>query len=264
MSVLDYFRLDGKKAFVTGAAGGIGKATATALAEAGADVAICDIPQKMEKMQDIAKVIAATCGVKAIAVPVDVSDPDSVDEMIRKIVEEFGTIDIVHNNAGITGDPNPDVVQDFDAWKRIIEVNLFGEFLVGRAAASIMIEHEHGGSIINTASMSGIIINEIFNGVTGSSGYPVSKAGILQLTKAQAVQWAPVGIRVNSISPGVVLSGIHDGMPNDIMEYQRIRHPLKRLGKVEELQGVVVFLASEASSFMTGANVMVDGGYTII
>jgi len=141
-------------------------------------------------------------------------------------------------------------------------VNLGGMFLVGRAAAQRMIAQGTGGSIINTASMSGMIVNDIMDGTRGGSAYSAAKAGVIHLTKSQATQWVRHKIRVNAISPGYILSGIHQGIPDSVMEFCARRTPMKRLGEVDEVTGAVLYLASAASSFVTGSNLVVDGGYT--
>jgi NAD(P)-dependent dehydrogenase (short-subunit alcohol dehydrogenase family) len=263
MNIIDKFRLNGKKAYITGGAGGIGRSVAIALAQAGADVALVDIKEKEEMSRQFTGNLSKDYGIKAISVSADVSDPQSVDAMIQTIGEAFGTIDIAHNNAGTIAGTGFDLEIPFEEWRRNVEINLFGIFLTGRAAARVMIKSGKGGSIINTASMSGMIVNDVFHDTPGGSAYPASKAGVIHLTKVQAVQWAKYNIRVNSISPGVILSGIHDGFPPEPMEFSAMRTPMKRLGEVEELQGVVLYLASDASSYTTGANIVVDGGYTI-
>jgi NAD(P)-dependent dehydrogenase (short-subunit alcohol dehydrogenase family) len=263
MNIIDKFRLDGKKAFITGGAGGIGRSVAVALAQAGADVAVVDIKEKEDASKTLTQNLSGEYGIKAVSVSTDVSDPKSVDEMIRTIVDAFGTIDIAHNNAGTIAGFGLDVEIPFEEWRRNIEINLFGVFLTGRAAARVMIKNGKGGVIINTASMSGMIVNDVFHETPGGSAYPVSKAGIIHLTKVQAVQWAKYNIRVNCISPGIILSGIHNGMPPEPLEFGAMRTPMKRLGEVEDLQGTVLYLASDASAYTTGANIVVDGGYTI-
>ncbi len=263
MTILDKFRLHGKKALITGGAGGIGKSVAIGFAQAGADVAVVDMKEKEELSREFTRKLSGDYGVKSISVSTDVSNPQSVDEMIQTIVSAFGTIDIAHNNAGTIAGSGLDAEIPFEEWKRALEINLFGVFLTGRAAARVMIKNGKGGSIINTASMSGMIVNDVFHETPGGSAYAVSKAGIIHLTKAQAVQWAKYHIRVNCISPGIILSGIHDGLPPEPIEFGATRTPMKRLGEVEELQGVVLYLASDASTYTTGSNIVVDGGYTI-
>ena len=262
-NIMERMRLDGKKAIVTGATGAIGDMTAKALAQAGADVAIISSPRNVEKGQKIADEFKAAYGVNAIAYGADVSDEKQVDEMIEFVAKEFGTIDIVHNNAGIGGSPIPDLDVDYSWWKHVIDVNLGGIFLVARAAARVMKRDGHGGSIINTASMCAQIVNHAPYGVTfDNSAYSVSKAAVRHFTKHFASQVAPFGIRVNSLSPGYVFSDMHVGMPQEVLDCFTSQQPCKRTGLAEEMQGAILYLASDASTFTIGADLVVDGGHT--
>ena len=262
-NIIERFRLDGKKAIVTGATGKIGYMTAKALAQAGADVAIVGTPRSIEKAQAIAEEFKRDFGVNAIGLGCSVDDERSVDEMLAAVVKEFGTIDIVHNNAGIGGSPIPDIDVDYGWWKHVIDVNLGGIFLVARGAAKIMKEHGHGGSIINTASMCAQIVNHAPFGVTfDNSAYSVSKAAVRHFTKHFASQVIPYGIRVNSLSPGYVFSDMHADMPKEVLDCFTESQPCKRTGLAEEMQGAVLYLASDASTFTIGADLVVDGGHT--
>ncbi|MCD8097586.1 MAG: SDR family oxidoreductase [Lachnospiraceae bacterium] len=261
-NVLKRFRLEGKKAFVTGASGLIGYHTAKAFAQAGADVAIVDIPQKLEKSQQIADEFKKEYGVNTLAYGVDVTDEQGVTEMCEYIAKEFGTIDVVHNNAGIGGSPIPDLDVDYSWWKHVQEANLGGIFLVARAAARIMVRDGHGGSIVNTASMCASIVNAAPLGVTfDNSAYSVSKAGVKHFTRHFATQMIPYGIRVNCISPGYVLSDMHSDMPKEVTDFFAQSSPCQRTGQVEEMQGAVLYLASDASTFCVGTELIVDGGH---
>lgn len=262
-NVMDRFRLDGKKAFVTGAAGTIGSKTAEALAMAGADVAIVDHPVMRDKAQAVADAIAEKWKVNTMAVCCDVTDPDQVQQMIDTICEQFGTIDIVHNNAGITNVSAQDVDSDPARWHKVIDVNLFGVYVIARAAAQRMIKDGHGGSIINTASMSATIANRPYPGTPQSgSAYCASKAGVLLFTKSFALQVIRHGIRVNCISPGYIPSNLHVGMPQTSFDNMVMTTPIGRTAIPEELQGAIVFLASDASSFCVGTDLIIDGGHT--
>lgn len=257
-SIKARFTLAGKKALVTGAAGGIGRTAAQAFAELGADVALIDIPAKKEVLDTIADKISSKFGVKAIGVEGDVSDEASVKAAIGRIVEKFGTIDVVFNNAGIImrGD-NANV--ELEKWNNMIAVNLTGILLVGREAANVMIQHKHGGSIINTASMSGHIINRTPTEEYGFS-YTTTKAGVLHLTHGMAANYIKYGIRVNSISPGVVLSGIHDNIPVEYLGPMVKEVPIRRFGSLVEVADAVAFLATDMASFMVGSDILIDGG----
>lgn len=261
-NVLKRFRLDGKKAFVTGATGLIGYYTAKAFAQAGADVAIVDLPQNLEKAQKIADEFKNTYGVNTLAYGVDVTDEQGVTNMCDYIADRFGTIDVVHNNAGIGGSPTPDLDVDYAWWRHVLDVNLGGIFLVARASARIMVRDGHGGAIINTASINASVVNAGPLGVTfDNSAYSVSKAGVLHFTKHFATQVIKYGIRVNAISPGYVLSDMHSDIPKEVTNFFAHVNPYQRTGKVEEMQGAVLYLASDASTFCVGTNIVIDGGH---
>ena len=182
--------------------------------------------------------------------------------MFSTIIDNFGTIDIVHNNAGIALDgDNPDI--PIEKWAKILDVNLTGILLVARAAANLMKAHGHGGSIVNTASISAHIINRGREGDRYSPGYTATKAAVMHLTKAMAMDYVGDGIRVNSISPGYILSGLHDEWDPAILEWFASTVPMKRLGSLDEVIGVTVFLASDLSTYATGMDVIVDGGYCV-
>jgi len=249
MNVLDKFRLDGKKAYVTGGARGIGKNVALAFAQAGADVAIADID--LEGAKKAAEEIRSY-NVKSIAVKTDISKPEEVDSMFREILDEFGTIDVAFNNAGICINKN---VEDmtFEEWCRVIDVNLTGTYLTTRGAGMIMIKNRKG-SIINTASMAAYIIPD----AQYHCAYSASKAGIVHLSRALAMEWAPYNVRVNCISPGYTATELTKDV---IKPYWSEKTPLGRVGTPEDMQGAVLYLASDASAFTTGTDILVDGGY---
>jgi NAD(P)-dependent dehydrogenase (short-subunit alcohol dehydrogenase family) len=248
MGIIEKMRLDGKKAFVTGGARGIGKSIAYALAEAGAD------------SEKTAGQIARDTGRKCIAVSADVTDKEQVDRMIETILKEFGRIDAAFCNAGICiNAPAEDMT--FEQWKKVIDINLTGVFLTAQAAGKVMIK-QGGGSIINTASMSAHIVNV----PQPQCAYNASKAGVIQLTKSLAVEWAMKGVRVNCISPGYIGTDLTLNSPTlkPLIEKWNEMSPLHRLGKPEELQAIAVYLAGDASSFTTGSDFVVDGAFTCI
>ena len=261
--VHDRFSLKGKVALVTGAGGGIGRSTANAFADLGADVALMDIPQKKEVLEHNAKVISERHGVKCICVYGDVSDADSVEAFVNEVVEKLGTIDVVHSNAGIGGGSAVGCDISVKDWNRTVGIDLTGVLLVDAACARVMKKHGHGGSIINTASMSGHIINKGPSGARYSPDYAACKAAVKHLTKAQACDWVLDGIRVNSISPGIILSGLHDGWPEDPLREAAKLIPMERFGSLDEVVGTVAFLATDLASYITGTDILVDGGYTI-
>lgn len=251
-------RLDGKKIFVTGGARGIGKSVATAFAEAGADIAIVDLDIK--EATKTAEEISTTNGTRAIAIEADVTKPDDVNHMMDQFLQAFGRLDVAFCNAGICiNAPAEDM--SFEQWKKVIDINLTGVFLNAQAAGKIMLE-QGGGSIINTASMSAHIVNH----PQPQCAYNASKAGVIQLTKSLAVEWATRNVRVNSISPGYMGTELTLNSPSlqPLIKQWNEMTPTKRMGKPEELQSICVYLAGDTSSFTTGSDFVVDGGFTSI
>ncbi len=254
MSIIDKLRLDGKAALVTGGARGIGKSVSIALAEAGANIAIVD--RDIEEAAKTAKELEAY-GVKAIAVKTDVTDPGDVNKMVETVVDAFGTIDVAFCNAGICINEKAEEMS-YESWRKVIDINLTGVFLTAQAAGRVMIKNGKG-SIIVTASMSGHIVNY----PQPQCAYNASKAGAIMLTKSLAVEWAPYNVRVNSISPGYIATEMTkkatDWIPGWVAST-----PVRRMGNPEELQGAVVYLASDAATFTTGTDIVVDGAFTCI
>ena len=256
MGIMEKMRLDGKKILVTGGARGIGMNYATAVAEAGADVAIVDID--LETAQATAERLATQTGQRFIAVETDVTDPASVDHMMEVILEEFGRLDVAFANAGICIN-QPAEEMSYETWKKVIDVNLNGIFLTDIAAGRQMLK-QGGGSIINTASMSAHIVNV----PQPQCSYNASKAGVIQLTKSLAIEWATRNVRVNSISPGYIGTDLTLSSKTliPLIEQWNAMAPLHRLGKPEELQAIAVYLAGDTSPFTTGADFTIDGAFT--
>ena len=254
MNVMDLFGLRGKRALVTGASSGIGRKVAQAYTQAGADVAIA--ARNVEALQGVANELAADGGGKVVPIRCDVTRPEQVNSMVDRVVAELGGIDIAVCNAGIIT-VVPMLEMSPEEFQRIQDTNVTGVFLTAQAAARAMVAQGRGGVIINTASMSGSIIN-----IPQQVGhYCASKAAVIHMTKAMAVELAPHNIRVNSVSPGYILTELVE----PLTEYHRQwepKIPLGRIGRPEELTGLYVYLASEASSYMTGSDVVIDGGYT--
>ena len=257
MKGIEKFNLQGKVAFVTGGARGIGKAVATGFAEAGAHIVIADLD--LAEGEKTAAQIATANGVQAVAVKCDVTDPHSVNALIDTIEEKFGKLDIAFCNAGICINA-PASEMTYEQWTKVININLTGVFLTAQAAGNYMIKKGIKGSIINTASMSGHIVNV----PQPQCAYNASKAGVIMLTKSLAVEWATTGVRVNSISPGYIGTELVKANPTliPLINTWNEMAPLHRLGEPEELQTVTLFLASDASSFTTGSDVVVDGAFT--
>jgi sorbose reductase len=254
MNVLNLFNLDGRRALVTGASSGIGKKVAEAYLQAGAHVAVA--ARHSETLETVAGEIAAAGGGKVVPICCDVTQPDQVSRMLDQVIGELGGIDIAVCNAGIIT-VSPMLDMPLEEFQRIQNTNVTGVFLTAQAAARAMVRQGHGGVIINTASMSGHIIN-----IPQQVGhYCASKAAIIHLTKAMAVEFAPHRIRVNSVSPGYILTELVE----PYAEYHALwepKIPMGRLGQPEELTGLYLYLASEASSYMTGSDVVIDGGYS--
>jgi len=257
MGILDRFSLQGQTALVTGAGRGIGYALAQALAEAGADVACADLDgdSAQRAAQEFAKL-----GVRTLGIQTDVTRKAEVAAMVAAIVERWGRLDIGVNNAGIArGGPAEELSEE--DWDAVLEVNLKAVFLCCQAEARAMLPQGHG-KIINTASISGTIVNTPQKQVV----YNTTKAGVMHLTKSLAAEWAPQGIRVNSISPGYTRTKLVDDLlatpiGQNMLPHWIARTPQARMAEVTDLQGAVVYLASEASDFMTGHDMIIDGGY---
>jgi sorbose reductase len=254
MSVLDLFDLHGKRALVTGASSGIGKKVAEAYLQAGAHVAVA--ARHSEVLEKVAGEIAAAGDGKVVPICCDVTQPDQVTRMLDRVTAELGGIDIAVCNAGIVT-VNGMLEMPLEEFQRIQNTNVTGVFLTAQAAARAMVRQGQGGVIINTASMSGHIIN-----IPQQVGhYCAAKAAVIHLTKAMAVEFAPHKIRVNSVSPGYILTELVE----PLAEYHRQwepKIPLGRIGRAEELTGLYLYLASEASSYMTGSDIVIDGGYS--
>ena len=256
MGIIENMRLDGKCGFVTGGARGIGKCTATGFAEAGADVAIVDLD--LETAQKTADEIAKATGRRTIAIGCDVTDPAQVKEMVAKVVEAFGRLDFCHANAGICINA-PAEEMTYEQWLKVINTNLNSVFLTDIEAGKYMLAHG-GGSIINTASMSAHIVNV----PQPQCAYNASKAGVIQLTKSLAIEWAKKGVRVNSISPGYIGTDLTLSSPHlqPLIAQWNAMAPMGRLGKPEELESICVYLAGDTSTFTTGSDFIIDGAFT--
>lgn len=252
------FGLTGRVAVVTGGGGTLGSAMGLGLAKAGANVVISDF--NYEAAQKAASYIKENSGQDTFAIQTDITDSKSVEEMKEKVLNRYDKIDILINSAGISGHIPTEEMPD-EEWERVIGVNLTGTFFCCRAVGKEMIKNKKG-SIINIASMSATIVNKGSNNVH----YCSSKGGVVMLTKALAEQWAKYNIRVNAISPGYMRTPLSIKALEDpeLKTYLESKTPLQRAGNPEELMGLAIFLASDASSYVTGANMLIDGGYTIL
>ena len=254
MSIYSIYDIKGRKALVTGAGRGIGKVLAITLAEAGCDVALLGLHR--ENLEEVAAAIKKL-GRKSIAIQGDVSKKDDVNKAFTKVSEEFHRLDICVNNAGISMQKPIEEMSEAE-WSKIIDINMKGVFLCSQEAAHLMIPQK-SGSIINIGSISARTVNV----PQPQAVYNTSKAGVIMLTRTMAVEWAPYGIRVNAISPGYMKTEMTLSTMSHLFPTWEGLTPMNRLGSPEELRGALIFLASDASSYMTGHDLVIDGGYTI-
>ena len=247
---MSQFDLTGKVAIITGGGTGIGRGIALEFAKAGVDVVVAS--RNMANLEKVVEEIKAL-GRRSLAVATDVRIPEQVDNMVKQTVDEFGKIDILVNNAGASFVcPAEDMTPN--GWDAVIGINLKGPFLCSKAVAKVMIKQK-SGKIINIASVAGL------NASPGMSHYGAAKAGLINLTKTLAVEWAPHNIYVNCIAPGLVRTeGAYSAMGLDDEGQRAQGIPLGRAGRTEEIAYMVICLASEASSFLTGETIAVQGG----
>ncbi len=249
---MDIFNLQGKVALVTGAGTGLGRQFATTLAGAGASIALA--ARRREKLDETRNIIAEQGGT-AICLELDVTDSISVTNCVSQIEDELGTPDILVNNAGVAAQ-NLVVEMDDDEWDKVINPNVNGVFTVARAVAKSMIGAEKPGSIVNIASILG------FRNAPGLAHYAASKAAVVSMTKTFALEWVHYGIRVNAIAPGYFETDMNRIVIQSERGKQLLKRiPMKRVGELEELNGALLLLASDAGSFMTGSTITVDGGH---
>lgn len=254
MAVLDSFSLAGKVSVVTGANRGIGRALSTALAEAGSDLVL--MVRDAAAGAEVAGEVEAL-GVRAEVVTADVTDLGQVEQAAAAAVELFGRVDVLVNNAG-TCFHKPALEVTPEDWRQVMDINVTGVWNCSQAFGRLMVG-QGGGTIVNIGSISALIVNR----PQLQAGYNASKAAVHQLTKSLAAEWAPSGVRVNALAPGYIKTEM---APVDSPEFRR--HwiedaPMQRYALPEELGPSVVYLASDASAFMTGAVLVVDGGYTL-
>lgn len=251
------FEIRGQVAIVTGASSGLGVTFAEALAECGANLVIA--ARRYERLAKIAKDLANRHDVTVIPVKTDVSQESDVLKMAKTAVDQFGSLEILVNNAGIAS-LSPSVDMAIEEWKQVIDVNLTGVFLCARTVAREMIKKNYG-KIVNIASIYGAV-GDIFH----AAPYYASKGAVINLTRAFAIEWAPYKINVNAIAPGFFPSEMTEQVFKDETAINHIlsRTPLGRTGKPSDLKAVLLYLASPASNYVTGQTIFVDGGWTAL
>lgn len=253
--VNELFNLSGKVAIVTGGSRGIGKEMAEGLAEAGASLMLC--ARRAEWLGETVEQFKAK-GFDVVGLACDVSKPDNVQAVVDETMKQFGRVDILVNNAGVSWGAMPEDMP-IEKWQTVLDVNLTGCFLVAQAVGREMLK-QNSGSIINIASIAGM--RSSANGPF-YAGYVASKAGLIGLTRELAASWGRKGIRVNAIAPGFFHSRLADAVIDIYERTIQGNNAIPRIGAEGELKGTVVFLASDASSYITGQTIAVDGGMTI-
>ncbi len=251
------FSLEGKVALVTGGSRGMGEATAIAFAKAGADVAVTS--RRLPALEEVAEKVRKE-GTKALAVEAHIGRMDQLQPLVDKVVAEFGKLDILVNNAG-TNFFSPAIDMDEKGWDSVMNLDLKGLFFLSQAAARVMREHG-GGKIINISSVSGYRVQ------VPTGHYSIAKAGVIMATKVMALEWADYNIRVNCIAPGAIETKLYDSifslLPEEEAKVRKQeaadRIPMKYVGEPKDIANAVLFLASEASSYVTGQSFAVDGG----
>ncbi len=255
--VLPSMRLDDKIVLVTGAGSGIGRAIAIAVAEVGADVAVCELPQKISMLGEVCGAVE-DLGQRALPLALELPDQESIDAAVSRVVDAYGRVDILVNNAGVNIPRDALEVTEAD-WDGVLDVNLKGLFFMSQRVARSMIE-TGGGKIVNIASQNGVV------GYYKRAAYCSSKAGVVNLTRVLAVEWAPYQITVNAVGPTFILTPLTQSTFDNaaLREDLLSRIPLGRVGQPEDVVGAVVFLASPAADLITGHTLLVDGGWTAL
>jgi NAD(P)-dependent dehydrogenase (short-subunit alcohol dehydrogenase family) len=251
MMSLDVFDLKGKVVVITGGSKGLGKAMAVGLAKAGARIVLTDVLDTEDAVSEVKKFNDEVVGLS-----VDVTKRSDVEHLVEKTVDHFGSIDVLINNAGILKSSNAEDFSEMD-WKQVIDVNLTGQFLCAQIIGKHMIKQK-SGRIINISSIAGLA------GYASSVAYSASKAGVISLTKTLASEWGKHNVLVNAVCPGVFATDMTDDYlkDEDFREMIKTKVPLERYAKPEELVGTIIYLSSNASEYVTGHALVIDGGWT--
>ncbi len=252
MYVEEMFGLKGKVAIVTGGSQGIGQVIALGLAQAGAEVAIICRSQCDKTIKMIEEAGGVAYWAKA-----DVTNEDEVNSAVDTVLEKSGRIDILFNNAGICMHEDT-LDSQLEDWKKVIDVNLTGEYIMAKKVGRWMIENKVKGNIVNMASMSGTCVNV----PQWQASYNASKAGVIHLSKSLAIEWAQYGIKVNSLSPGYIATEMATDTPQELRDAWLPLMPMGRMGEPEELIPAILYMVSDAAGYTTGVDVIVDGGYS--
>jgi NAD(P)-dependent dehydrogenase (short-subunit alcohol dehydrogenase family) len=256
VTTLDLFRLEGRTAIVTGGGRGLGRHMAGALSDAGANVVLC--ARKLEPLEEVREEIEAR-GRSALALELDVTEGESVERVVAEAERAFGSVDVLVNNSGATWGAPPAEMPP-EKFDRVIAVNVRGTFLMSQAVGRRMIERGSGGTIVNVASIAGLVGGN--PDYMQTVGYNSSKGAVISMTRDLATSWARHGITVNAVAPGWFPTRMSGGLIERHEERMLADIPLGRFGNPEDLKGVVVFLASPAASYITGQTIVVDGGAT--
>jgi NAD(P)-dependent dehydrogenase (short-subunit alcohol dehydrogenase family) len=253
---LPYFDLTGKVAVITGGATGIGRGISEGLADAGATIVLC--ARRLNVLEEACREISERTGVKTLAHRLDVTDRQEIETLIDDVIREFGHIDILVNNAGVGGSEKPILKMTEEDWDFTVATDLKGIFMLSQAIVKKMVERDHGGKVINVASIGGHIV------FPNMSAYCASKGGVIQLTKVMALEWTKYDIQVNAILPGYFETPMNTHFFATDIGKKIIRQniPAGRLGQMDDIKGLAVYLGSEASKFMTGSALIIDGGQT--
>ncbi|MGR6898306.1 SDR family NAD(P)-dependent oxidoreductase [Rummeliibacillus sp. BSL5] len=246
-------RFKGKTVIVTGGASGIGEATVVEFAKEGANVVISDMSDKGQALSDKLN----QDGYQTMFMKTNVTEEEEVQRLVEETVSKYGSLDVLFANAGI-GAATLVHEMSYADWKKVIDVNLNGVFLCNKYALAQMLKQETGGAIVNNDSIHGFV------GKPGVSAYAASKGGVKLLTQTATSEYAAKGIRINNVNPGYIDTPLLAGMPEEAKQELIELHPIGRLGRPEEVAKAVLFLASDDASFISGASLLVDGGYTAV